>query len=675
MGRKLTAILIFPGLLFLISSAFAQFSTIPPEYIDFIYQKVYSYISYPREALDNGWEGLVKVKLVLDPLGDIREVYIVESSGFPELDAAALAAVQDAGPFPLPQTNTDREVEITIPINYVHPDSEPLEEMKEEIISAELPSPGTVKPIFSSDRPLASPFDLEIPQMYEETPPVEQATLEPEIETPVPGEGQETEAPVTPKQPPVQYSSQHEQFLYEPQRPVVPTPDALIRPIASAENLAPIPDDLNYYVDLALKNHQPTQIAKEEIELAQIKVTEAQRSFLPNVKITGTMTEGEIYRVKYAEREVKTNLDQPVYTGGRLKDTLDQARVNLEISRKNYDRLKSDVINKTEIAYYNLVSGKMHLAEKLKLREEAVDLYQKIKKLADGGMVIELEVNSAKSWLEQLDFQISSIKQDILMAELTFRQVINAKDDPSVQVKAETFDLKKLDLEMPDYIQIALKNRPELYLSGLRVKFDALGRKIEEIKNRKMSIDAVTSAGYYQGHYLTEPWKGSSNWYAGLKGSIPWGRNTINTNLAYDHTRPRFGQTSATQSTTFGTELNVLDNFKRVADLKKANVDLDRSLSDFDETTKTVAFEVQEAFLNYQKAVLQLDTAQADMKFRRNEAEVTKVRAMTGEGNLSAALESLYSLSDSQSKYYQALANCQITICNLKKACGYGVQI
>jgi outer membrane protein TolC len=206
------------------------------------------------------------------------------------------------------------------------------------------------------------------------------------------------------------------------------------------------------------------------------------------------------------------------------------------------------------------------------------------------------------------------------------------------------------------------------------VKFNEYGQKIEIDKN-KPTLDFVTSYGYYQGHYITEPWKDSSNWYMGLKAGIPWETNTLNTALTTEHSRPKFGQTSPTSSSTLSSELTFLDNFKRVSDKKKSDVDLQRAISDYNETTKTISFEVQDAFLSHKKAIIQFATAEADMKYRRNQADVIKIRSMVGDASLSDAIESLYSFSDAQTKYFQALATAQISLTNLKKACGYGFQI
>jgi protein TonB len=57
---------------------------------------------YPPGARRNGLQGKVVVEFVLLADGRIRELVLRSSSGFPPLDAAAMAAVERAAPFPPP---------------------------------------------------------------------------------------------------------------------------------------------------------------------------------------------------------------------------------------------------------------------------------------------------------------------------------------------------------------------------------------------------------------------------------------------------------------------------------------------------------------------------------------------------------------------------------------------
>lgn len=57
---------------------------IPPE---MIYQEK---PEYPEEAIDNGWEGVVWVKVLVDSKGAVRRAMVAKSSGYNCLDNAAL---------------------------------------------------------------------------------------------------------------------------------------------------------------------------------------------------------------------------------------------------------------------------------------------------------------------------------------------------------------------------------------------------------------------------------------------------------------------------------------------------------------------------------------------------------------------------------------------------------
>jgi len=639
----------------LASTAHSQAMLLPAEYLGFIQDKISATFAYPQEARLKGWEGIVKVRFTIAQDGRIKEIDVAESSGYPLLDAAAILAIKDASPYPFPPDFVGEEIEIILPVDYrqieplqprATPDYPSIKKLAEKLSAATATQP---RPTTLISQPSPQPA---VANPQPELPPLEE----------------NTGTAAAPQEPEARIEAADagaadllvQQFISENQEKG-PTP-----------LLSTKPEELDFFLDMALKNNQPTKVAQEEIALAKLKVTEAQRPLFPALKITNYYTEGEVYRVKYAEHENKLQMEQPLDYNRKLRDTLNQAKTNLEITKKNYDRLKVDVVYKAESAYYNLVSAKMHLRQKELMRQEAQDMLEKIENLSRAGLVIPLELKSATSWFNQLELQIESINQELRMAELTMKQVLSVKELPPVE--AELLEAQKFNLDLDSCLQVAFKHRPEIYLSELLVKFNQYGKKIEKDK-AGFDMGLVGSYGYYSGHYLTEPWKNSSNWYAGFKVTKPLGSSTVNTSYTGESSKPRFGQTSPTKSQTASAEFALFDNMKALSDLKKTNIDLRRSLSDFEETLKTINFEVQDAYLKYEKAFLQLATAEGEMRFRRTEVDVTKARALVGEGGLSNAMESLYQLSEAQTRYVQSLANYYLSLANLKKACGYGLEI
>ena len=73
---------------------------------------------YPASARVDRAEGKVVVKAVINEDGSIGEVEVVQSSGYPRLDKAAVETMQQAAPFHLPHPLGQPRMTIKIPMSY-----------------------------------------------------------------------------------------------------------------------------------------------------------------------------------------------------------------------------------------------------------------------------------------------------------------------------------------------------------------------------------------------------------------------------------------------------------------------------------------------------------------------------------------------------------------------------
>ncbi|NDG84231.1 MAG: TonB family protein, partial [Proteobacteria bacterium] len=67
--------------------------------------------------LENEEEGIVKVRMVLDPSGHLAESVLAGSSGFARLDSAALETLRKIGKFPVPAGHAGN-LSLLVPIEY-----------------------------------------------------------------------------------------------------------------------------------------------------------------------------------------------------------------------------------------------------------------------------------------------------------------------------------------------------------------------------------------------------------------------------------------------------------------------------------------------------------------------------------------------------------------------------
>lgn len=86
-------------------------------YFNGVRRKIESRKKYPEASRRQGMEGKVVASFVINPDGTVSDLTVAEGSGFASLDEAALAAVNDAAPFPaLPEGLFKGSVPVKVPI-------------------------------------------------------------------------------------------------------------------------------------------------------------------------------------------------------------------------------------------------------------------------------------------------------------------------------------------------------------------------------------------------------------------------------------------------------------------------------------------------------------------------------------------------------------------------------
>src|SRR5215472_326251 len=89
------------------------------DYLDRVRRHLQRFKRYPEAALKQKQEGVVTISIRLARDGTVLDVAVVQSSGFPLLDAAALQMVRDAAPLPpFPATYPPASGKITLPVRY-----------------------------------------------------------------------------------------------------------------------------------------------------------------------------------------------------------------------------------------------------------------------------------------------------------------------------------------------------------------------------------------------------------------------------------------------------------------------------------------------------------------------------------------------------------------------------
>lgn len=84
------------------------------EHFLYIKNSIQNKISYPRMARKMGWQGKVIISFIVCKDGSVKDIQIIESSGFKALDKNAMEVIRKVAPFPKPPV----AAEIIIPVIY-----------------------------------------------------------------------------------------------------------------------------------------------------------------------------------------------------------------------------------------------------------------------------------------------------------------------------------------------------------------------------------------------------------------------------------------------------------------------------------------------------------------------------------------------------------------------------
>lgn len=86
-------------------------------YISTMLRHAYGYIKYPKKAAQRGWEGSVRLSVMVDRMGQVKSILPIEESEYSSLNKAAWKAIENAAPFPgIPEDIKGDDFEFSMPI-------------------------------------------------------------------------------------------------------------------------------------------------------------------------------------------------------------------------------------------------------------------------------------------------------------------------------------------------------------------------------------------------------------------------------------------------------------------------------------------------------------------------------------------------------------------------------
>lgn len=430
---------------------------------------------------------------------------------------------------------------------------------------------------------------------------------------------------------------------------------------------------VDWCIKTALENSATLKIAEEEIKLARLKLFENARNLYPSLAARYEHTIGDAVSTlgvpSFTNIFYGLELAQPVYQGGGLYSAWKQAKTNLDLANKNYEKIKQDLIYEVNKAYYNLVKYKKNLGEQENLRGKADDFLSLAKRQLELGLITRLDFLNVETQFQGLQYQILSTQKDLALANINLNQTIGINYDLPLAVDAELV-FKEVNIIWELVKQLAPENRPDLQASYLSLQVNKYSQDIARGLG-KPRLDLTGFYGRSGGAFKNEVLKLKPDWNVGLKLSKVWGGgNTLSSSFFKEKTSPKLGQTTRTSSTTGIARISLLDNTKVYSDLQEAVINYDKAQNKYKELKENILSEGREAYYNYEKSLLQIQSNTKEIELASEEIKITETKFKLATAQVSDVFSTYTKLTNAKNSYTESLVFYYISIASLNKAVG-----
>ncbi len=408
------------------------------------------------------------------------------------------------------------------------------------------------------------------------------------------------------------------------------------------DNLLTLPDAIK----IAIRNNLEIKIAEDEVKQAYYNKKEAKTYFLPQItssfqytylgKNEGMTIPGLPFPpIKFTEDNLYTftfSLNQPIFTGKRIKRTYEISKENLENSKIQYNLQLQNIIFNVKKGYFSILQAEKFLNTAKRYKELLEKHLEDAEKLFTAGIVTKLDILKTEVAVKQAETKIIEAENLIKIAKSNLNFLLNKPIDKEFEVE-DIFEIKEDKKDYKYWRDIALKNRPEI--KSMEKLLSVYEKKIEvEKSNLYPQIYFFTNYNIEKGTQ-TSLKKWDTNWNAGIALSFniwDWGR--------------------------------IKDKIKQ-AESEKNQIEKQLEI-----TKKSIELEVKNYYLNLLSAEKKLEKSKKQIEKAEENLRVANLLYKEGMATTTDVIDATTSLIEAKNNYYTSIYEYKIAYSQLEKATG-----
>ncbi|MDR3590684.1 MAG: TolC family protein [Negativicutes bacterium] len=403
----------------------------------------------------------------------------------------------------------------------------------------------------------------------------------------------------------------------------------------------PVVLSLDESIKLALNNNEQIKAATSGTAVAKWNLAKARGAnsisvdlFNNDQKLGGEYWQVfRIYEVPTSYYVNSVTASLPLYTGGRIENTIKQAKLGSDISELQLQNTKQEIKYQTTQSYYNILACQYFQ----QVRQAAVQqLTQHLKNVETQyavGAITKADVLRSEVELANSRQSLVTAKNNTQLATAIFNKIVGLPIQTETAVK-DVLNYEKNDYNLADCVAYALQHSPDKIVSQKAVKQAEAGIKVAESKK---NLDVSMNASY--------------NWY--------------------DTKIDEFNVKQWVVGVTL--HLNVFDGNVTIAGIKAAQGLLDQTRHLAQDTAAAVELGVQQAYLNMVKAESNIATNKLAVDKATEDFALAQARYSVNLYTNLDVVDAQVALTAAKTAYVQSLYDYNVSRAALEKAMGIAV--
>ena len=217
------------------------------------------------------------------------------------------------------------------------------------------------------------------------------------------------------------------------------------------------------------------------------------------------------------------SLLQPVYTGGRLLESIRMAKHQQSLAIHQADYFRSAVFYQTDMQYWNTVARAEVVRVTTEYRNSVATFSQTIRERVEAGLVDPQDLLMAEVKLNEAEYQLLQAKRNLETGRMALNSLIGVELHAPTEIE-DTISVVRADKDLWGEGEI---DRPELKMAYARIKIAESSKKLTDAKYKPqfyIGVDGSYSAPGYDFRSDLDP-----NYAIYAKVSVPlfeWGKKT-----------------------------------------------------------------------------------------------------------------------------------------------------